>query len=555
MLGVPLAWLLARVSFPGRGLVRALCTLSMVLPPVVAGVALFYAFGRRGLVGQYLDQWFGFTLPFTTAGVVVAQTFVAMPFLVITVEAAFRQLDTPLRGCGPHARRVPLVRRSGASTLPAIRPGLVAGAVLAWARALGEFGATITFAGNFPGRTQTMPLAIYLANEVNPDEAVVLSLVLVAVSFAVLVALRDRYLGRASRAGGMTVEARLGPDARLAPARRRARPSRPARSSPCSGRTGRARPPCCAAWPGCSRSTTARIELDGDGARRPRHRRVRAARAPAGGGGVPGLPAVPQPDAPWRTSPSGCGPGAWPRARPGRRRGAGSSGSGSADHAGHRPAALSGGQAQRVALARALATEPRLLLLDEPLAALDAGTRGEVRRDLRRHLATFDGIRLLVTHDPVDAYALADRVVILEGGRVVQTGTLAEVTARPRSRYVADLVGVNLLVGHGDAGWDHDSERRPHRAGRPHRGPRVRASSSRSQSRSTGSVPDGSPRNVWPATVADIDRRADRVRVRLDGAVPLVAEITPAALDALVLRPGDELWATVKATEITAYPM
>ena len=197
LFGVPIAWLLARVPFPGRGLARALCTLSMVLPPVVAGVALFYALGRRGLVGQYLDRWFGVTLPFTTAGVVVAQTFVAMPFLVLTVEAAFRQQDL---------RYEEAARTLGASrwyvfrrvTLPAIRPGLVAGAVLAWARALGEFGATITFAGNFPRRTQTMPLLIYLANETNPDEALVLSLVLVVVSFAVLVALRDRYL----RAGG-----------------------------------------------------------------------------------------------------------------------------------------------------------------------------------------------------------------------------------------------------------------------------------------------------------------------------------------------------------------
>ena len=194
LLGVPLAWLLARTEFPGRSAARALCTLSMVLPPVVAGVALFYALGRRGLVGQYLDQWFGITLPFSTAGVIVAQTFVAMPFLVITVEAAFRQLD---------GRYEEAARTLGGSrwyvfrrvTLPAIRPGLVAGAVLAWARALGEFGATITFAGNFPGRTQTMPLAIYLANEINPEEAVMLSLVLIAVSFGVLVALRERFLG------------------------------------------------------------------------------------------------------------------------------------------------------------------------------------------------------------------------------------------------------------------------------------------------------------------------------------------------------------------------
>jgi molybdate transport system permease protein len=192
--GVPLAWLLARISFPGRGLVRALCTLSMVLPPVVAGVALFYALGRKGLVGQYLDRWFGFTLPFTTNGVIVAQAFVAMPFLVITVEAAFRQLDTRYEDAARTlgGSRWYVFRRV---TLPAIRPGLIAGAVLAWARALGEFGATITFAGNFPGRTQTMPLAIYLANETNPDEAIILSLVLIAVSFAVLVGLRDRFLG------------------------------------------------------------------------------------------------------------------------------------------------------------------------------------------------------------------------------------------------------------------------------------------------------------------------------------------------------------------------
>ncbi len=196
--GVPLAWLLARASFPGRGLVRALCTLSMVLPPVVAGVALFYALGRRGLFGQYLDRWFGITLPFTTTGVIVAQTFVAMPFLILTVEAAFRQQDTRFEDAARTlgGSRWYVFRRV---TLPAIRPGLIAGAVLAWARALGEFGATITFAGNFPGRTQTMPLLIYLANETNPDEAIILSLLLVAISLGVLVGLRDRFLGGGTR--------------------------------------------------------------------------------------------------------------------------------------------------------------------------------------------------------------------------------------------------------------------------------------------------------------------------------------------------------------------
>jgi molybdate transport system permease protein len=192
--GVPLAWMLARVTFPGRGAVRALCTLSMVLPPVVGGVALFFALGRRGLVGQYLDRWFDLRLPFTTAGVVVAQTFVAMPFLVITVEAALRQLDTRVEDAARTlgAGRWYTFRRV---TLPAIRPALVAGAVLAWARALGEFGATITFAGNFPGTTQTMPLAVYLRLETNPEEAIVLALLLIAISFVVLVGLRDRWFG------------------------------------------------------------------------------------------------------------------------------------------------------------------------------------------------------------------------------------------------------------------------------------------------------------------------------------------------------------------------
>jgi molybdate transport system ATP-binding protein len=225
---------------------------------------------------------------------------------------------------------------------------------------------------------------------------------------------------------------------------------------------------------------------------------------------------------------------------------------GLADRAQHRPRELSGGQAQRVALARALATEPRLLLLDEPLAALDGGTRADVRRDLRHHLASFDGIRILVTHDPVDAYALADRVVILESGLVVQTGTLADVTARPRSRYIADLIGVNLLSGIGADGV----------VTTPGGGRLVPADPVGGDTLALiqpnavalyRSAPDGSPRNVWAATVTDIDRRADRVRVRLGGSIPLVAEITPAALDTLALRPGDSIWASVKATEITTY--
>ncbi|MFJ6904766.1 ABC transporter permease [Streptomyces griseoluteus] len=193
VLGVPLAWLLARAEFPGRGLVRALVTLPLVLPPVVGGVALLLALGRNGVVGQWLDAWFGITLPFTTAGVVIAEAFVAMPFLVISVEGTLRAADPRYEEAATTlgASRFTAFRRV---TLPLIAPGIAAGAVLAWARALGEFGATITFAGNFPGRTQTMPLAVYLALQNDPEAAIALSLILLAVSVAVLAGLRDRWM-------------------------------------------------------------------------------------------------------------------------------------------------------------------------------------------------------------------------------------------------------------------------------------------------------------------------------------------------------------------------
>ncbi|MFJ9709971.1 ABC transporter permease [Streptomyces sp. NPDC101234] len=196
VLGVPLAWLLARTEFPGRGLVRALVTLPLVLPPVVGGVALLLALGRNGVVGQWLDSWFGITLPFTTAGVVVAESFVAMPFLVISVEGTLRAADPRYEEAATTlgASRFTAFRRV---TLPLIAPGIAAGAVLAWARALGEFGATITFAGNFPGRTQTMPLAVYLALQNDPEAAIALSLVLLTVSIAVLAGLRDRWMAGA----------------------------------------------------------------------------------------------------------------------------------------------------------------------------------------------------------------------------------------------------------------------------------------------------------------------------------------------------------------------
>ena len=220
-------------------------------------------------------------------------------------------------------------------------------------------------------------------------------------------------------------------------------------------------------------------------------------------------------------------------------------------HASGKPAQLSGGQAQRVALARALAPKPRLLLLDEPLAALDASTRVTIRRDLKQHLSLFDGISLLVSHDPVDAAALADEVLVIEEGRVVQRGTLPEITARPRSRYVADLVGVNLWRG-----LAKDGE------------VKLGDASISAADAADGDVfalvhprsvslyaerPHGSPRNVWRGTATSLDSIGDRVRVRVEGPLTVVAEITNPAVTDLGLVGGEEVWVSFKASEVDVY--
>lgn len=227
---------------------------------------------------------------------------------------------------------------------------------------------------------------------------------------------------------------------------------------------------------------------------------------------------------------------------------------GLAAYADARPTELSGGQRQRIALARALAPDPRLLLLDEPLAALDVSTRAELRRQLKRHLLAFPGLRLVVTHDPLEAAALADRLVVIEGGKLVQSGTPAEITERPRSQYVADLVGINLLKGRAERG-----------AIRMDGGSMVAAAGAEA-----GEVfatvhpravsvhrhrPEGSPRNVWPGRVSGIERFGDRARVRVDGQIRMVAEVTTGALNELGLGEGGEVWLSFKATDVGVYPV
>ncbi|NED99825.1 ABC transporter ATP-binding protein [Phytoactinopolyspora halotolerans] len=220
---------------------------------------------------------------------------------------------------------------------------------------------------------------------------------------------------------------------------------------------------------------------------------------------------------------------------------------------GRKPRELSGGQAQRVALARALVVEPRLLLLDEPLAALDAGTRPAVRAELRRHLAGYSGCAIVVTHDPLEAMVLGDRLVVVEDGRVVQAGPPAEVARHPGTDYVARLVGLNLLQGTARGRTADVGAGTVIALAHEEHGP-VHIAFSPSAVVLSPHRPDGSARNVWPGTVQDLETHGDLVRVTVSGALPVLADVTPLAIADLQLAPGMPVWASVKASEITAYP-
>jgi NifC-like ABC-type porter len=455
LLGVPLAWVLSqdgstdptssgirrKLAGSGHSVLRALVTLPMVLPPVVGGTALLFALGRRGLVGQPLDEQLGIVLPYSLAGVVVAQTFVAMPFLVLTVEGALRTLDT---------RKVEAAATLGARpgttfrrvTVPSIVPSLVAGVVLCWSRALGEFGATLTFAGNLPGRTQTIPLAVYLALEGDRESALALSLVQVALALGVLLALRRRWWPTSSRPNPAAVTPRSpDPGPKVVPeyldledGRERLQAdvvvrldefeldvgveAEPGEVLAVVGPNGAGKTTLLRALAGLVPLTSGRVSLGGTvfddpaaGVHLPTHRRpigfvfqelalfehLDVLDNVAFGLRCRGVDKL--------------------EAR--RRSLDWLERLGLAGQARTRPSRLSRGQAQRVALARALVTGPSLLLLDEPLAAVDLEAKDAVRYELRRHLASADGVRLLVTHDRADAELLADRIITLDQGHIL----------------------------------------------------------------------------------------------------------------------------------------
>ncbi|WP_432088557.1 ABC transporter permease [Streptomyces sp. bgisy095] len=589
LLGVPLAWLLARVSFPGKALVRSLVLLPMVLPPTVGGVALLLAFGRRGLLGPWLEGTFGITLPFHTSGAVIAATFVAMPFLVISLEGALGGLRPRYEETAASLGASP-VRVFFTVTLPMVAPGVLAGAALTWARALGEFGATITFAGNLPGTTQTLPLQVYLLLQEEPEAATSVSLLLLAIAMGVLIALRGRWTGTPTdgrrrpapteepTAGGPTTgegaagEGAAGEPTAAVPAA--AGPVTP-ESVPSGGRwalhadvTGFTRltldagpgTTIAVVGPNGAGKTTllrallgltprARADLrlgDEDVTALPPHRR-HVAWVPQDGALFPHMSALAN---------TAYGLRAQGVARSEARREAQAwldrLGVG---HLGHRkPAQLSGGQAQRVALARALAARPRLLVLDEPLAALDQTTRAHVRHTLRTHLAGFGGVCLVVTHDPVEAVSLADRVLVLQDGRALQDDTPAEVTRHPRSPWVARMLGRNAWPGTATPdGLALDGGGALVAAEPPPPGTPALAIVAPEAVSLHRERPAGSPRNVWPGTVREITASGSRLRVLVtsDGAPDLVAEITPQAAAELGLADGVSVWTGIKATETT----
>ncbi|MFJ3173694.1 ABC transporter permease [Streptomyces roseus] len=585
LLGVPLAWLLARVPFKGKAFVRSLVLLPMVLPPTVGGVALLLGFGRRGLLGPWLEGTFGITLPFHTSGAVVAATFVAMPFLVISLEGALGGLKQSYEETAASLGASP-VRVFFTVTLPMVAPGLIAGAALTWARALGEFGATITFAGNLPGTTQTLPLQVYLLLQDEPEAATSVSLLLLVIAMAVLIALRGRWTG--TPAAARPAEAR----ATAAVADEAAETERtPAGALPADGGTGvpagaAADPHDGGRWPlhadvtgfneltldaepgttiavvgenGAGKTTLLRALLgltprahaqlrlgDTDVTALPPHQR-QVAWVPQDGALFPHLSAL-------ANTAYGLRARRVPRAEARREARLWLERLGVGHLAARKPAQLSGGQAQRVALARALAARPRLLLLDEPLAALDQTTRARVRHTLRTHLAGFGGVCLIVTHDPVEAVSLADRVLVLADGRTLQDAPPTEVTRHPRSPWVARMLGRNAWPGTASADG----------LVLPTGGRLVVAEALPEGSQALAIIgpeavsvhrdrPAGSPRNVWEGSVREITAVGSRLRVLVASAQApdLVAEITPEAAAELGLVDGSKVWTSVKATEVT----
>ena len=609
VLGVPLALLLAR-SWPGVRIARILAVLPMTMPPVVAGIALLSTLGNRGLLGAHLKEW-GVPIAFSTTAVVIAQVFVSMPFLVVTLEAALRSRDKRAEvtarslGAGPW-------RVLAQVTLPLAAPALARGTALALGRSLGEFGATIAFAGSKEGVTRTMPLAIYLEREKDTATSLALAAVLIGLSFVIV---------GATNIDWGTVTSHLLPRHRLQEHQdhdaagsepRGAQASTPSRGertseSPRGGGRGQDLQ---VAFELPQRDVVVDLEVEAG--------RTTALIGPNGSGKSTVCSVV----AGLLDAENGHvvlggrvldGPGGFVRAgrrqvallsqEPGvfthmsvlgnvvfalrcqgvgraeaTRRARAELAAVGADHLASRPGgALSGGQAARVALARALATGPRLLVLDEPMAALDVTARQEMRRLVARRCAEEGLTLLLVTHDVLDLTTLAEDVVVLDRGRVVEQGPTARILSAPRSDFVAHLTGTAVLTGVIDGDAEAPGLRLP--SGRVvHGRPREDAADgyvgeqghrdSHDEVLRPGApgialvppdavalyrqAPHGSPRNVLTGRVTGLERSGALVSVRLEleEGQRLSAAVTAGAVAELGITEGREVCCVIKAVQV-----
>ena len=606
VLGVPLALLLAR-SWPGVRIARILAVLPMTMPPVVAGIALLSTLGNRGLLGAHLKEW-GVPIAFSTTAVVIAQVFVSMPFLVVTLEAALRSRDTHAEttartlGAGPW-------RVLAQVTLPLATPALARGTALALGRSLGEFGATIAFAGSKEGVTRTMPLAIYLEREKDTATSLALAAVLIGLSFVIVGATNIDW-GRAAtrllpRPGAQDHDAAAS-EPRGAEASASGGGNRDGESSRGSGRgqdlqvafelperdvvvdlkveagrmtaligpNGSGKSTVCSVVAGLLDAENGQVVLggrvlDGPGGfvRAGRRRVALLSQEPGVFTHMSVLGNVV-----FALRCQGVS-----RAEATRRARAELAAVG-ADHLASRSGgALSGGQAARVALARALATGPRLLVLDEPMAALDVTARQEMRRLVARRCAEEGLTLLLVTHDVLDLTALAEDVVVLDRGRVVEQGPTARVLSAPRSDFVAHLTGTAVLTGVVDGDAEAPGLRLP--SGRVvHGRPREEAADGRVGEQGHRDdrdevlrlgapgialvppdavalyrqAPHGSPRNVLTGRVTGLERSGALVSVRLEleEGQRLSAAVTAGAVAELGITEGREVCCVIKAVQV-----
>ena len=602
-LGVPLAALLSR-SWPGVRLARVLAVLPMTMPPVVAGIALLSTLGNRGILGAQLRQW-GIPIAFSTTAVVIAQVFVSMPYLVVTLEAALRSRDqrveTTARSLGAGPWRV-----LAQITLPLAAPALARGTALALGRSLGEFGATIAFAGSKEGVTRTMPLAIYLEREKDTATSLALAAVLIGLSFLIVAAttvdwsrlvgsLPGGLLGRVGRAVPPSPE----PSSDGGPGSGSSSASSPSTAPPrgtgCgqdlqvafelkardvvvdlevgAGRTvaligpnGSGKSTVCSVAAGLLDAESGRVVLGGRVLDGPGEF-VRAGRRRV---------ALLSQDPEVFTHMSVLGNVVFALRCQGVRRGeavararAELAAVGAEHLASRSGGALSGGQAARVALARALATGPRLLVLDEPMSALDVTARQEMRRLVSRRCAEEGLTLLLVTHDVLDLTALAEEVVVLDRGRVVEQGPTARVLAAPRSDFVARLTGTSVLMGVIDGEASAPGLRLP--SGRVVHG-RPQDDSTETADRgeilSPGApgvalvppdavalyreAPEGSPRNVLTGRVTGLERSGALVSVRLEleEGQRLSAAVTAGAVAELGIAEGRQVCCVIKAVQV-----